>query len=834
MEQSRQLQLQQQLHKQLIQIINLGGTMRYKVNRAVVIGAGTMGAALSAHLANAGVLVTLLDIIPHALSTKEKGAGLTLDSRSVRNRIANQGLQRAINSSPASFFAKELSERITVGNLDDDFEIIAKADWVIEAIIENLEIKQNLMARIEDVRQKHCIISTNTSGIPIASIAKDCSVNFRQHFLGTHFFNPPRYLKLLEIIPTADTLPEVISFINHFGEYHLGKGIVPCKDTPNFIANRIGFGSGAFALDYILNNRYTVAEVDAITGPVMGRPKTATFRLIDLVGADIWKHVGANLAASIQHDEHAMRYLNSEPANKLISTLVDNGWLGNKAKQGFYKKVIKDGKKEFWTLNLETLDYELADKPKFDSISKAKGKETLAEKLEVMLLSDDRAARLVKSLTYQGFAYASECIPEIADTPKPIDDAMCWGFGHQMGPFETWDMIGVSNGIDSMKAAGFPPAPWVTTMLKNDIKTFYKYDGDRKIAVYSPGNGNYETIAPAKNVISLNDEKGRGKVVCRNSGATLIDLGDGVACVEFNTKMNAIDDDLISMINEAMDRAENDQFEGLVIGNDDQRAFCAGANLFGVVMASQNGMWQQLELMVKALQDTNMRMRYFPKPIVIAPHSLTLGGGAEITMHAPRVVAAGELYIGQVEIGVGVIPAGGGTKELLRRIVNPAMRVKNNLVLPAMEKVFEIIGQAKIATSAVEARQFGFLNETDRIVMSRDHLIDEAKKEVVYMINTGYRPPTPEKIFAAGRDTLAALQAGLHIFSKGGYITEYETHIGSKMIAVMTGGEHSVPTWVTEQYILDMEREAFLSLCGEEKTQKRMWHMLQTGKPLRN
>jgi len=781
--------------------------MTYKVNHAVVIGAGTMGAALAAHLANAGVLVTLLDIVPQALTPKEEAQGLTLESSPVRNRIVDQGLQRAIKSRPASFFAKDLADRVSTGNLDDDFEIIAKADWIIEAIVENLKIKQSLMARIDDARNEHCIISTNTSGIPVASISEGRSEGFRQHFLGTHFFNPPRYLKLLEIIPTPDTLPEVITFINRFGEYHLGKGIVPCKDTPNFIANRIGFGSGAFALDYILNNGYTVAEVDAITGPAIGRPKTATFRLIDLVGVDIWDHVGTNLTAAIPHDKHALRYLTSERANKLIHALVENGWLGNKTNQGFYKKVVKDGKKEFWTLNLETMQYGLDEKPKFKSVNEAKGKETLGEKIEVFLTSDDRAAQL---------------------------DAMRWGFGHQAGPFEVWDMVGVAKGIDGMKAAGFPPAIWVEDMLAKGTKTFYQYEGDRKVGVYNPIKCAYDPIRRATDTIALKIEKDAGKLISRNTGASLIDLGDGIACVEFNTKMNAIDDDLISMMNEAMDLAKANEFDGIVIGNDDHRAFCAGANIFGVVMASQNGMWEQLEAMVKALQDTNMRMRYFSKPIVVAPHGLTLGGGAEITMHAPRVVAAGELYIGQVEIGVGVIPAGGGTKELLRRIVNPSMRVKNNPVLPAMEQVFELIGQAKIATSAVEARQYGFLGLADRIVLSRDHLISEAKKEALHMANTGYRPPAPEKIYAAGRDTLAALRAGLHIFSQGGYITEYETYIGSKMITVMTGGEHSKPTWVSEQHILDMEREAFLSLCGEEKTQQRMWHMLQTGKPLRN
>ncbi len=809
--------------------------MNYQINRAVVIGSGTMGAALAAHLVNAGVRVTLLDIVPRQLTDEEKAKGLTLDDPQVRNRIVRQGLERAAKSRPASFFAKDLADLVQIGNLEDDFDVIAEADWVLEAIVENLKIKQELMARIDAVRPERCIVSTNTSGIPVTSIAEGRSEGFRQHFLGTHFFNPPRYLKLLEIIPTADTLPEVVEFISHFGEYRLGKGIVPCKDTPNFIGNRLGFGSGAFALHYILENGYTVAEVDAITGPAIGRPKTATFRLMDLVGIDVWDHVGTNLAAAIPHDEHAIKYLNSDRANTLIRTLVERGWLGNKTGQGFYKVVRKDGKKEYWTLNLETLEYEPpGEKPRFDSVGEARKKETLKEKLEVFFNSDDRAAQLVQAVTYHGLAYASERIPEVADTPKPIDDAMRWGFGHQAGPFEIWDMLGVEQTAAAMEKAGFPPAPWVAEMLAAGVETFYQYEGDRKVGAYNPGKKTYEPIKRSPAVIVLNEEKAAGKVVSQNPGASLVDLGDGVACVEFHTKMNALDDDIMKMMNEAMDRVGAGEFDGLVISNDNERAFSAGANLFGVVMAAQNGMWDQLEAVVKLLQDVNMRMRYFPRPVVVAPFGLTLGGGGEITMHASRVVAAAELYIGQVEIGAGVIPAGGGTKELLRRIVNPSVRIKNNPVLPAMERVFELIGQATVATSAVEARQYGFLSPCDRIVMNRDHLLAEAKKEVLHMLDAGYVPPAPEKIYAAGRDALAALRTGLYMFAQGGYITEYETQIGEKMIYVMTGGELSKPTWVSEQYILDLEREAFLSLCGEEKTQERMWALLQTGKVKRN
>jgi len=808
--------------------------MTYKIYKAVVIGAGTMGAALAAHLANAGLPVTLLDIVPRDLTPEEAAKGLTLKDQAVRNRIVNNGLQAAIKSRPASFFSKELAAMVTTGNLEDDFDVIQDADWVIEAIIENLAIKQKLMARIDEIRGDKCIVSTNTSGIPVGSIAEGRSKSFKQHFLGTHFFNPPRYLKLLEIIPTEDTLPEVVDFISTYGEYHLGKGIVPCKDSPNFIGNRLLSGTNAFTLHYILENNYTVPEVDVITGPAIGRPKTATFRLIDLVGIDVLSHVTQNLIPGIPHDAHALRYLQSEKVTRLMEAMVEKNWLGNKTKVGFYKQVTIDGKKDFWPLDLQTLEHVEPTKPRFDSIGEARKVDTLPEKLGIFLAGDDRAAEMVKAITFQSFAYASEMIPEIADTVKPIDDAMRWGFGHEAGPFEIWDALGVAEIIPRMVEMGFEPATWVVEMLEKGNPTFYQYDGERKVGAYNSSKASYVSIGRSPAQIILKEEKDTGKVVHQNPGATLVDLGDGICCVEFHTKMNALDQDIFNMITDALDRVEAGEFEGVVIGNDNPQAFSAGANLGMVLMASKMGQWEMLDGVIRYLQDMNMRIRYFPKPVIVAPAGLCLGGGGEIAMHASRVVAAGELYIGQVEIGAGVIPAGGGTKELLRRLVNPVMRIKDTPPLPAMQLVFELIGQGKVATSAVEAREFGFLNIADRIVMNRDHLIAEAKKEALHMLDTGWHPPSPEAIYAGGRDLLAALKAGLYMFSQGGYITEYETHIGEKMIYVMTGGALSAPTWVDEQYILDLEREAFLSLCGEEKTQERMFAILDTGKPLRN
>jgi 3-hydroxyacyl-CoA dehydrogenase len=795
--------------------------MKYHVHKAVVIGAGTMGASLAAHFANAGIPVTLLDIVPKDAPPDDKKA---------RNKIVQAGWDACLKGKPANLMSSDLKTLVSLGNLEDDFAVIGEADLVLEAIIENLKIKQSLMARIDEVRKENGIIATNTSGIPIKDIADRCSESFKQHFLGMHFFNPPRYLKLLEVIPTADTLPEVVDFIRHFGEFRLGKGVVLCKDTPNFIGNRLGFGTGAFSMHYILENGYTVDEVDTITGPLIGRPKTATFRLMDLVGIDVWEHVGVNLAPAIPHDKLGQQYLASEKPAKLIATMVERGWLGNKTKIGFYKQERDpDGKKVYLSLDLNTLEHTSSEKPRFDSIGKAKKSEDgLASRLKVMLDEDDRAAKLVQALTYQSFQYASSIIPEVADTPKPLDDAQRWGFMHEAGPFETWDMLGVKDTLEVMKAEGFPPADWVEAMLKSGKETFYQYDNGTKTGVYDVTKGDYVRIERTPGLVLLKEQT----EISKNAGATLYDMGDGIACVEFHTKMNALDDDIFNITLEALDRTES-EFDGLVIGNDADN-FSAGANLFMVVVAAQQKMWDQLEPAIKKLQDMNMRMRYFPKPVIVAPAGMTLGGGCEITMHASRVVAAAETYIGQVELGAGVIPAGGGTKEFMRRIINPPMRVPDSNVLPFLQQAFLQIGQAKVATSAEDARQMGILGPADRVVLNRDHLLTEAKKEALQLVASGYRPPAPEPIFGAGRDMLGALQIGAWSFAEGKYITEYDLVIANKLAYVMSGGGLSKPQWVSEQYILDLEREAFLSLCGEEKTQARMWALLNTGKPLRN
>ncbi len=670
------------------------------IRKAVVIGAGTMGAQIAAHLANAGVKSTLLDIVPDKLTDQEQAAGLSLDDPRVRNRFVDDGLARAKKARPAAFVSSRAEAWITTGNLEDDFDAVADADWVIEAIIENLVVKRELMARIDKRRADETLVSTNTSGIPVAQIAEGRSDSFRRHFLGTHFFNPPRYLKLVEVIPTMDTADEAVACLKTFAEGRLGKGVVICKDTPNFIANRLGSVGGAFLLDYVLRHGYTVEEVDAITGPLIGRPKTASFRLLDLVGLDVAGHVRQHLADALPDDE-AHAYLTSEPAEKLTTAMLEKGWLGNKSGQGFYKQVKTEEGKAFWPLRLESLEYEPPVKPRFDSIGAAKELPTPAERIKAMMAHDDRAAELVKNITYQALSYASHRIPEIADTPVPIDHAMCWGFMHEQGPFELWDDLGVAETCTAMQACGYPPAAWVQTMLDAGRGSFYRRKDGRAEAVYDPGAADYRSLAEAPNEISLLALKAAGGTIATNPGASLIDMGDDVACLEFHAEGNALDDDVFAMIDQALNRVEAD-FAGLVIGHQGDN-FSYGANLFAVAVAAQNEMWEQLEAGIRVFQELNMRMRFHPRPIVVAPAGRALGGGCEMTMHAARAVAASETYLGLVEVGAGLIPAGGGCKEMLRRRLNPVMGLPGANALPALQAIFEAVGQASVGTSAEES-----------------------------------------------------------------------------------------------------------------------------------
>ncbi|RMG95302.1 MAG: 3-hydroxyacyl-CoA dehydrogenase/enoyl-CoA hydratase family protein [Chloroflexi bacterium] len=794
--------------------------MTFSIRKVGIVGAGTMGGGIAAHLANIGIPVVLLDIVPPDLTEEEK------NDPAARNRIVKSLFDRMAKARPANLARPDRAELITLGNVEDDFDKLADCDWIIEVIIEKLEPKQALMARIEEVRKPGSIVSSNTSGIPIHKIAEGRSDDFRAHFLGTHFFNPPRYLKLLEVIPTPDTSPEVLDFMVAFGRDVLGKGVVVCKDTPNFIANRFIAVAGSYAVEYALQNGYTIEEVDAITGPLIGRPKTATFRLTDLVGLDVMYYVNSNLYPAIPDDKYR-EYLRGEKSSALYEKMMANKWLGNKTGQGFYKKVTVDGKREFWVLNPETMEYEPPKKPRFESVGAVRKIEDLGERLRALLTYEDRAAEYVRATLYFNLAYAAYVTPEIAHSIADVDAANRWGFAHEAGPFEIWDMLGVAETAEKMEAAGYEVAEWVKEMLAAGHTSFYEngryYDFQTKT---------YQPKPIDKNVILISDLRAGGKELERNESASLHDMGDGVLLLEFHAKMNAIDADIVAMANRALERLETD-FDALVIGNNGQD-FCVGANIAMIGIAAAQGMWEQVEQSVRALQEVTFKLRHAPKPVVTAPHQRVLGGGVEFTMAGWDTVADHETYMGLVEVGVGLIPAGGGCKELLRRKVNPVMRTPNADVLPVMQEVFEQIATAKVGTSAWEDKALGYLRETDQIVMNSDHRLAAAKRRALQLAEAGVRPPEVEKIYAAGRDVLYALNLGVQSFVWAGYATEYDAHIGRKLAYVLCGGDISAGSWVDPWYILDLEREAFLSLLGEEKTRARIMHMLQTGKPLRN
>lgn len=794
--------------------------MSYDIRRVVVIGSGTMGGALAAHFANAGMSVSLLDIVPNQLTADEQKKNLTLEQPAVRNRIVNAGMQAVVKAKPAALFAPSVAERIRVGNLQDNFDFIAEADWILEAIVENLELKRALFERIDAARKPESIITTNTSGIPIAAIAQGRSKSFRQHFLGTHFFNPPRYMKLLEVIPGPDTSRKVVKFVKEFGEDVLGKGVVICKDRPNFIANRLGSFLGTYAMRYAFENDYRVDEVDSFTGPEIGHPKTATFRLCDLVGVDIMYHVAANLYNAVTEDEARADLQPPE----FLKTMVERKMLGNKTGGGFYKEVREEsGKKKFYALNLKTFEYEKPGKYFFDSVGNAEMVETLPEKMRAMTTGDDRAAKFVWDTTAHYLAYASHRVPEIADDIVSIDNAMKWGFAHDAGPFETWDMLGVQETVERMEREDIAVAQWVKEMLAHGNASFYQNG-----SYYDVASQTYKSIAKTPNVIVLKNTR----VITENESATLRDLGDGVACLEFHTKMNALDDNIIAVADEALAQVDKN-FVGMVIGNQGEH-FSAGANVLSVGLAAENAEWDKINEVTKALQDFLMRVRYSHKPIVTAPFGYTLGGGNEVAMAGSRIVAHAESYVGLVEVGMGLIPAGGGVKEMLRRVVAPAMQTQNADVLPYLQRVFETVGTAKVATSADEAKQLGFFGPDTRVVMNRDQLLAQAKQTALHMAAENYQAPARAKIYAAGERALAAMRIAIYSMVSGKYISEYDAFVGEKLAYVLCGGSLTASAWVDEQYILDLEREAFVSLCGQEKTRERIWHFLNTGKPLRN
>lgn len=804
-----------------------GMVVSYRIDKAAVLGAGTMGAQIAAHLSNAGVEVLLLDIAPAALTEQEKAKGLSLDSKAVRNRIANAGLEAAKRIKPAAFYSLSNLHLITTGNFEDDLQKVGEVDWIIEAVVENLDIKRDLLSRVDGFRKPGTIVSSNTSGISIGAMAEGLSDDFRKHFLGTHFFNPPRYLKLLEIIPTSETLSKVVEFMSEFCDRRLGKGVVFAKDTPNFIANRIATFNSLNTIRVMAEGGYTIEEVDAMTGPAIGRPKSASFRTSDIVGLDTALYVADNLYKAVPEDESRSTLV----APDFLRELVNRGWTGNKAGQGFYKKQKGEGgKTEYWVLDYKEMDYRPANRVKFPSIEAAKSIEDTSERIKALVYGKDRVGEFLWKVISQNLVYAANRIPEISDDIVNIDNAVKWGFNQELGVFELWDAIGVEKSVARMREEGLTIPPVVEKLLSSGKNSFYNRE-DGKDYYFDFIAGDYKEVRPRPGVLILKSVKEGTGVVKKNNAASLIDIGDGVACLEFHSKMNAIGGDTIAMMNFAVKEVAKN-FEALVIGNQSEN-FSVGANIVLLVLAAQEEEWDEIALSVRQFQNANMQLRYCAKPVVVAPQGMALGGGCEITLHGDRARAAAETYLGLVEVGVGLIPGGGGVKEMVLRAVEDAETDED--LFPRIKKVSETLAMAKVSTSAVEARELGFLRATDPISMNRDRLIEDAKQSALALVREGYVAPHPRTdIPVLGESALSAIKLAIHMMIRGGYISEYDGHVARKLAYIITGGDLSRKTLVSEQYLLDLEREAFVSLCGERKTQERIQHMLKTGKPLRN
>jgi len=798
-----------------------------KIEKVAVIGSGIMGSAIACHFANIGVQVLLLDIVPRELNEKEKAKGLTLEDKIVRNRIVNDSLAGAIKSKPAPLYHKDFAKRICTGNLEDDISRLKKADWIIEVVVERLDIKQQVFENIEKHRTPGTLITSNTSGIPIKFMNEGRSEDFRKHFCGTHFFNPPRYLKLFEIIPGPDTSPEVLGFLNKYGEQYLGKTSVVAKDTPAFIGNRIGIFGIQSLFHLVKDMGLTIEEVDKLTGPVIGRPKSATFRTVDVVGLDTLVHVANGIYDNVPDDEehHAFKIPD------FINTMMENNWLGSKTKQGFYKKVKKeDGSSEILSLDLDTVDYRARKKASFATLELTKSVDKVIDRFEILVGGKDKAGEFYRKSFASMFAYVSKRIPEITDELYKIDDAMKAGFGWEHGPFEIWDAIGIEKGIELIKELGKEPAAWVGEMLSGGNTSFYSvkdgatyyYDIPQKKHLKVPGQDAFIIL---DNIRTSNE-------VFKNSGCVIEDLGDGILNIEFQSKMNSIGGDVLAGLNKAIDLAEQD-FDGLVVGNQGAN-FSVGANIGMIFMMAVEQEYDELNMAVKYFQDTCMRLRYSSIPTVVAPHGMTLGGGCEMTLHADRVVAAAETYIGLVEFGVGVIPGGGGSKEMALRAGDTF--AKNDVELNRLQEYFLTIGMAKVATSAYEAYDTGILQKgKDIVVVNKDRQIATAKSVARMMADQGYTKPIERKdVRVLGKQALGMFLVGTDSMEAGKYISEHDKKIANKLAYVMAGGDLSEPSYVSEQYLLDIEREAFLSLCGERKTLERLQYMIQKGKPLRN
>lgn len=801
--------------------------MKRIIKKVAVIGSGVMGSGIACHFANIGLEVLLLDIVPKELTADEEKKGLTLEHKAFRNKIAQTHLTNALKSKPSPIYNQSFASRISVGNMEDDLSKIQDCDWVIEVVIERLDIKKSVFEQIEQYRKPGTLITSNTSGIPMHMMTEGRSEDFQKHFCGTHFFNPPRYLQLFEIIPGPKTDPAVLDFLQNYASLYLGKTPVLCKDTPGFIGNRIGVYSMAMIMQLTQEIGLTIEEADTLTGSILSRPKTGTFKLGDLVGLDTALNVTKGLKENCPNDLMIQEIKDSKPLNFLI----ENKFLGDKSRKGFYyKETDKDGTTHRFALDLNTLEYRLLERNNLNVVELAKQAGGTSKKLSVLLADKGKEGTLIRKHFASLFAYVSQRVPEITDTLFPIDDAMRTGYAWKYGPFETWDLIGLEKGIALVESEGYEVAPWVKELQTSGATSFYKLDNSKKL-YYNQNSKTYEHIPGQESFIILNNIRATNKV-WGNSEASLLDLGDGIVNLEFHSKMNTIGGGVLAGFNKAVEIAEKD-FKGLVIGNEGTN-FSVGANLGMIFMMAVEQDYEELNMAVKMFQDATMRLRYSAIPVIAAPHTMALGGGCELSLHADRVVAAAETYMGLVEFGVGLLPGGGGSKEMALRASD--LYQKDDVELNILQEHFLTVAMAKVSTSAYEAFDLNLLQKgKDIVVINKDRQIAEAKKWALIMADSGYTQPIKRNdIKVLGRQALGMFLVGTNSMEAGRYISEHDKKIANKLAYVMAGGDLSEATLVTEQYLLDLEREAFLSLCGERKTLERIQHMLTTGKPLRN
>ena len=807
--------------------------MKLPIQKAVVLGAGTMGARIAAHFANAGLPCLLLDIVPPDLKPGAPAAD--------RNRFARNGIEAAKKSRPAAFFSASLADKIAIGNFDDDLARCSEADWIIEVVAENLEIKRNLLSRVSQFRKPGAIVTTNTSGLPVHLIAEGLPAELQQHWAGTHFFNPPRYLKLVEVIPGPQTSPNVIETLSDFCDRRLGKGVVVAKDTPNFIANRIGTFSMLNALRLMSDLGMTIEEVDACTGPAVGWPKSATFRTADIVGLDVLVHVVKNIYETAPEDESRERY----KVPVLVEEMARRGWLGDKTGQGFYKKIKGEGEKEILTLDVHTMDYRPRQKARFASLEAGKTIDDTRQRLRALVgpilegQKGDKAQQFLWGALSETCLYAARRVPEISDNLADVDRAMRWGFGWELGPFEVVDALGLPAFAQHVTNEARPLPPLFEKVLASGRNSFYQSEKGLTTVFDLGASGSKKVQEPA-GILVLKSLKEAGKEIERNSGASLIDLGDGVVCCEFHAKMNAIGADLIAMIHKGLKRLETD-FDAMVIANQAVN-FSVGANLMLVLVGAQEQEWDELHMAVKQFQNVNLAIKYAKKPVVAAPQGMALGGGCEISLHAARIHSAAECYVGLVETGVGLIPGGGGTKEMLIRANEHAAGGEDLDLFHALKPIFENVAMAKVGTSAEECRELGYFRREDLYSMNTQRLVADAKETALGLLRSGWKPAAASwqegaqatQIKVLGEQFLAGAKLAIHMLVRGGYASEYDAVVARKLAGILAGGTLTSAQLVSEQYVLDLEREAFVSLCGEKKTQERIAFTLKTGKPLRN